>query len=123
MDRAVARGVCRLQPCRMMPLREGLANSGVSRITIAPSPTVTSRQLSGPFERPHASPAVKLAFRDAGALTACRSGEVRGMIWDEVDLQDATWTIPGERMKSREVPPRAALPPGARNPGRGRQLE
>lgn len=33
------------------------------------------------------------------ALTAARSGEIRGMRWDEIDLQNAVWTIPGERMK------------------------
>ena len=33
-------------------------------------------------------------------LTAGRSGEVRGMKWEEVDLFKAVWTIPGERMKS-----------------------
>lgn len=33
-------------------------------------------------------------------LTAARSGEVRGMAWDEVNLGDALWTVPGERMKS-----------------------
>ncbi|SFR32710.1 tyrosine-type recombinase/integrase [Litoreibacter janthinus] len=33
------------------------------------------------------------------ALTACRSGEVRGARWDEIDLATATWTIPGTRMK------------------------
>ena len=32
-------------------------------------------------------------------LTACRSGEVRGAVWDEIDWVKATWTIPGERMK------------------------
>ena len=40
-------------------------------------------------------------------LTACRSGEVRGMKWDEIDLDTATWTIPAERMKRKlphEVP-------------------
>ena len=46
-----------------------------------------------------ASPLVKLGF-EMLALTAGRSGEVRGMTWDEVDLQEATWTIPGERMKA-----------------------
>ena len=46
-----------------------------------------------------ASPSVKLGF-EMLALTACRSGEVRGMTWDELDLQEATWTIPGERMKA-----------------------
>ena len=39
-----------------------------------------------------ASPSVKLGF-EMLALTACRSGEVRGMTWDEVDLQEATWTV------------------------------
>ena len=32
-------------------------------------------------------------------LTAARSGEARGALWDEVDMDAATWTIPGERMK------------------------
>lgn len=33
-------------------------------------------------------------------LTAARSGEVRGATWAEIDLNRATWTIPGERMKA-----------------------
>ena len=49
-----------------------------------------------------ASPSVKLAF-EMLALTACRSGEVRGMTWDEVDLKAATWTIPAERMKAAKL--------------------
>src|SRR5215471_8297918 len=32
-------------------------------------------------------------------MTACRAGEVLGATWDEVDLQDRTWTIPKARMK------------------------
>lgn len=32
-------------------------------------------------------------------LTAARSGEVREMTWREVDVESATWTIPGQRMK------------------------
>ena len=32
-------------------------------------------------------------------LTAVRSGEVRGMVWDEIDLKEKTWTIPAQRMK------------------------
>ena len=35
------------------------------------------------------------------ALTATRSGEVRLARWEEIDTETATWTIPGERMKSR----------------------
>lgn len=33
-------------------------------------------------------------------LTACRSGEVRGAMWDEIDLKAKLWTIPAERMKA-----------------------
>jgi integrase len=33
-------------------------------------------------------------------LTAARSGEVRGAIWSEFDVDQAVWTIPGTRMKS-----------------------
>lgn len=34
-------------------------------------------------------------------LTAARSGEVRGAVWDEFDIDAATWTIPAERMKAK----------------------
>ena len=33
------------------------------------------------------------------ALTATRSQEVRGALWDEIDLDKALWIIPGARMK------------------------
>ena len=33
-------------------------------------------------------------------LTAARSGEARGATWDEIDIEGATWTIPGTRMKA-----------------------
>jgi integrase len=33
-------------------------------------------------------------------LTACRSGEVRGATWSEIDFDARLWTIPGERMKA-----------------------
>ena len=42
----------------------------------------------------------KLAFHFL-VLTAARSGEVRGATWDEIDLDNATWTVPAERMKAR----------------------
>ncbi|MBO0736608.1 MAG: site-specific integrase, partial [Alphaproteobacteria bacterium] len=33
-------------------------------------------------------------------LTTSRSGEARGARWSEIDLDDAVWTVPGERMKA-----------------------
>lgn len=35
------------------------------------------------------------------ALTGVRSGEARGATWSEFDLDNRTWTIPPERMKTR----------------------
>ncbi len=35
-------------------------------------------------------------------LTATRSGEVRGARWSEIDLDAALWTVPAERMKTKE---------------------
>lgn len=35
-------------------------------------------------------------------LTAARSGEVRGAVWDEIDLKAKLWTIPAERMKAEK---------------------
>ena len=40
-------------------------------------------------------------------LTACRSGEARGMKWSEIDFETAVWRVPAERMKRKiehEVP-------------------
>ena len=36
-------------------------------------------------------------------LTAARSGEVRYMTWDEVDLEAEVWTLPAERMKAKQI--------------------
>jgi integrase len=33
-------------------------------------------------------------------LTAARTGEVLGATWDEMDLEEKLWTIPGARMKA-----------------------
>ncbi|TXH33313.1 MAG: site-specific integrase [Burkholderiaceae bacterium] len=33
-------------------------------------------------------------------LTAARSGEVRGATWSEINLNDATWILPAQRMKA-----------------------
>ncbi|MDE0168549.1 MAG: site-specific integrase [bacterium] len=46
-----------------------------------------------------AYPTTVLAFEFL-VLTACRSGEVRGAQWDEINPDEATWTIPASRMKT-----------------------
>lgn len=36
-------------------------------------------------------------------LTACLSGELRQMQWQEIDFVDAVWTIPASRMKAKVI--------------------
>lgn len=50
-----------------------------------------------------ASAAVSARAAEFAALTAARSGEVRGAVWDEIDFSECIWVVPAERMKaSRE---------------------
>jgi integrase len=54
-----------------------------------------------------AEPTMPALALEMMVLTACRSGEVRGMSWSEIDFDTATWTVPPERMKRKlphEVP-------------------
>ena len=63
------------------------------------------------IEDSQAWPTTKLVLRFL-ALTAVRSGEARGALWDEVDLDAGVWTIPGKRTKTgREF--RVPLPTAA----------
>ena len=52
------------------------------------------------LRRSEARVSVKLGIEFL-VLTACRSGEVRGARWDEIDLNGGEWTIPAKRMKGR----------------------
>jgi integrase len=45
-------------------------------------------------------PGIGACALEFAILTAARSGEVLGARWDEIDLDAATWTIPGTRMKA-----------------------
>lgn len=50
-------------------------------------------------EESGASLAARLCFRFV-VLTAARSGEARGVTWDEIDLDARLWIIPSSRMKA-----------------------
>lgn len=50
-------------------------------------------------ERLRASSGVSARAVEFSCLTAARSGEVRGAVWSEIDLDNALWVIPRERMK------------------------
>ena len=49
-------------------------------------------------EASHSSISAKLCLCFT-VLTAARSGESRGAVWSEFDLDEALWTVPAERMK------------------------
>ena len=48
----------------------------------------------------NAWPASKLPFEYL-VLTVCRSSEVRGARWSEIDLEDRIWSVPAEPMKMK----------------------
>ena len=50
-------------------------------------------------KRSGANSGTVLAF-ELLVLTACRNGEVRDARWSEIDIDNAIWTIPSERMKA-----------------------
>lgn len=56
------------------------------------------RESLGTVEASQASIAAKLCLRFT-VLTAARSGEARGALWGEIDVKDALWTVPPQRMK------------------------
>ena len=65
-------------------------------------PALPHRDVAEAVEAIRASrerPVVKLAFEFL-VLTAARSGEVRGALWTEIDLEHRVWTIPATRMKT-----------------------
>ena len=47
---------------------------------------------------------IKQAF-EFMVLTGCRSGEVRGARWSEIDLKAALWVVPAARMKAEKEHP------------------
>lgn len=49
------------------------------------------------------APNVTRALLEFVILTAARSGEARGMCWDEVDLTTGVWTVSANRMKTKKI--------------------
>jgi integrase len=58
------------------------------------------REVGGFMEELRKRPGITARALEFSILTASRSGEVRGATWEEINLADAVWTIPAERMKA-----------------------
>ena len=52
------------------------------------------------MEELRARPAVAARALEFTILTACRTSEVLGATWDEIDVEKKFWTIPASRMKA-----------------------
>ncbi|EGV19034.1 tyrosine-type recombinase/integrase [Thiocapsa marina] len=46
------------------------------------------------------NPSISSSALRFAILTACRTGEVLGAQWSEVDIESAVWTVPADRMKA-----------------------
>ena len=101
-------------------LLAALPRNGARRRHMAALPPAEVPAALAAIDASNAHPTTKLAMRML-ALTATRSGEVRGMCWDEIEGD--IWTIPGERTKVGREFPGAAEPGGARGTRRGTPLQ
>ncbi len=52
------------------------------------------REIGGLMEKLTEQSGVSATALRFAILTACRSGEVRGARWPEIDMQNAIWTVP-----------------------------
>ena len=95
--------------------------AGLARQPSAPQrhiPSVPHAELGAVIAAVHASqawPATKLALEFL-VLTATRAAEVRGAVWGEMDTQEAVWTIPANRYKTRRDPHGLSHPIPLRSP-------
>ncbi len=71
-----------------------------SKLSRGHHPALPWRDLPGFVLRLREREAVAARALEFIILTAARSGEVRGMTWDEVDASQAVWVVPAERMKA-----------------------
>ena len=84
------------------PARWGLLKELLSadKVDVEHHPEVPYRQIPTFMTKLRACKGVAPQALEFLILTASRTGEVLGATWDEVDLAAATWSIPGQRMKS-----------------------
>ncbi len=74
---------------------------GRKKLSRGHHPAMPYADVPGFVQRLRSSKAMAARALEFLILTAARSGEVLNMRWQEVDLENAIWTIPPERMKAR----------------------
>lgn len=76
----------------LLPKRHKLARGHHAAMAYADVPAFVSRL--------EASPSTSALAIEFVILTAARTGEVRGMVWGEVDIEGRVWSVPAARMKA-----------------------
>ena len=65
-------------------------------------PSLPWRQIGGFMAALREREGIAAKALEFAILTACRSGEVRGARWSELDVAAEVWTIPAGRMKAKQ---------------------
>ena len=86
-------------PARWQGLLENLLPKPNKLANVKHHPALPYQQASMFMTALRAREGVAARAVEFSILTAARSGEVRGAVWTEIDLDAALWTIPAERMK------------------------
>lgn len=71
-----------------------------SKLTRGHHEALAYKSLPNVLARLRTAAGVSARAVEFACLTAARSGEVRGAIWSEIDLEEGLWTVPAERMKA-----------------------
>lgn len=81
---------------KALPPQPKKGGSHFARVEINDAPAIFKKLLN-------ANETVARLALQFGILTAARSGEIRFAKWNEIDVPNATWTIPAERMKAKKL--------------------
>ena len=101
LDAAIARGQRTTDnPARWKGRIASLLPAPRKVTVVQHHPALAWQQIPALMEALASAPGTAAAALRFVILTACRSGEARGATRSELDLREAVWRVPGQRMKS-----------------------
>jgi integrase len=98
----------------LMKSRKDMAAAGHKKATVRHHPALPYARVAAFMAALRAVPGSGARALELAILTAARSGEVRGTLWSEFDLDGKVWVIPKDRMKATREH-RVPLSPAAVN--------
>jgi integrase len=85
----------------LMKSRMDMAGAGNKKAKVRHHPALPYTQMKAFIGALRALPGSGARALEFGILTATRSGEVRGALWSEIDIDEKKWVIPANRMKAK----------------------